>query len=177
MKILVTGAAGFIGHHVARRLAEQGHQVVGIDNLNPYYEVRLKLDRLRELGIELGDTGGPDARMIEAKGSSLQFQRMDLVEAERLCALFAEQKFELVYHLAAQAGRPLLAVRPVGVRGQQRHRIPEHSGSGCARTRSAIWCTRRPARSTAWTGCSRSGRPARPTIRSACTPHRSARTS
>ena len=123
MKILVTGAAGFIGHHVARRLAEQGHQVVGIDNLNPYYEVRLKLDRLRDLGIEPGDTGGPDARMIAAKGSSLQFQRMDLVEAERLRALFAEQKFELVYHLAAQAGVRYSLSDPWGVRGQQHERV------------------------------------------------------
>ena len=104
MKILVTGAAGFIGHHVARRLLGQGHDVVGIDNLNPYYDVRLKLDRLRELGIEAVETGAPDAGTIQAKESSLRFQRMDLVEAERVRSLFAEEQFELVYHLAAQAG-------------------------------------------------------------------------
>ena len=102
VKILVTGAAGFIGHHVARRLLDQGHDVVGIDNLNPYYDVRLKLDRLRELGIEAAETGAPDAGTIQAKETSLRFQRMDLVEAARVRALFAEQQFELVYHLAAQ---------------------------------------------------------------------------
>ena len=104
VKILVTGAAGFIGHHVARRLIDQGHEVVGIDNLNPYYDVRLKLDRLREVGIEAAETGAPDAGMIEAKESSLRFQRIDLVEAERIRSLFAEEQFKVVYHLAAQAG-------------------------------------------------------------------------
>ena len=104
VKILVTGAAGFIGHHVARRLARQGHEVVGIDNLNPYYDVRLKLDRLRELGIEAAEPGRSDAAMIEAKESSLRFLRMDLVDAERVMSLFEHERFELVYHLAAQAG-------------------------------------------------------------------------
>ena len=104
MKILVTGAAGFIGHHVTRRLAGQGHEVVGIDNLNPYYDVRLKLDRLRELGVETAGTDGTEAGMIQAARPGLRFQRMDLVDAERVRALFAEQQFELVYHLAAQAG-------------------------------------------------------------------------
>ena len=104
MKILVTGAAGFIGHHVARRLVGQGHELVAIDNLNSYYDVRLKLDRLRELGIEAGEPDGTDAGMMQAVGSSLRFQRMDLVDGERVLALFANEGFEIVYHLAAQAG-------------------------------------------------------------------------
>lgn len=61
MKILVTGAAGFIGYHLARRLSEAGHEVVGIDSLNDYYDVRLKQARLGQLGIaetDLARAGG-----------------------------------------------------------------------------------------------------------------------
>ena len=72
MKVLVTGAAGFIGHHVTRRLVDQGHEVVGLDNLNRYYDVRLKLDRLRELEIATapprrrgrGDDGGDRVKPV-----------------------------------------------------------------------------------------------------------------
>ena len=53
MKILVTGAAGFIGYHLAKVLSEQNHEVIGIDNLNDYYDVELKLSRLKELGVEV----------------------------------------------------------------------------------------------------------------------------
>ncbi len=63
MKVLVTGAAGFIGHHVTRRLVDQGHEVVGLDNLNRYYDVRLKLDRLRELEIATAPPDDGDAAM------------------------------------------------------------------------------------------------------------------
>ena len=61
-----------------------------------------KLDRLRELGMETTETDGADAGMVQGKEPGLRFQRMDLVEAARVRALFAEQQFELVYHLAAQ---------------------------------------------------------------------------
>ena len=53
MKILISGAAGFIGFHLAKKLVSQGHTIVGIDNLNTYYEVQLKIDRLKELGVEI----------------------------------------------------------------------------------------------------------------------------
>ena len=104
MKILVTGVAGFIGYHVARRLVEQGHDVVGIDNLKGHYDVRLKLDRLRELGIAAEEPGSRTGGTRPANGANLRFLRLDLGAAERVLSLFSDEKFELVYHLAAQAG-------------------------------------------------------------------------
>ncbi len=86
--ILVTGAAGFIGYHVSRYLLERGDRVVGIDNLNDYYSVKLKEDRLAQL------------RPYDA----FRFERIDLVEGDRLAGLFAEESFDRVIHLAAQAG-------------------------------------------------------------------------
>jgi UDP-glucuronate 4-epimerase len=86
--ILVTGAAGFIGFHVAQRLLEQGRAVVGIDNLNPYYDPKLKEARLAELGKRAGFT----------------FRKLDLADRAGMAALFAEHRFPHVVHLAAQAG-------------------------------------------------------------------------
>lgn len=88
MKYLVTGAAGFIGFHTSQKLCEAGHSVIGIDNLNDYYDVNLKLGRLKEL----------------EPFDNFEFQKMDLVEKDKMNALFAEQKFDVVIHLAAQAG-------------------------------------------------------------------------
>ncbi|HYC91970.1 MAG TPA: NAD-dependent epimerase [Thermoanaerobaculia bacterium] len=88
MKVLVTGAAGFIGMHVAERLLARGDEVIGIDNLNDYYEVSLKDARLARL------TGAPGFR----------FQRLDLADREGMEALFAEHRPQRVVHLAAQAG-------------------------------------------------------------------------
>ena len=88
MKILLTGAAGFIGMHVAQLLLERGDQVVGIDNLNDYYDPKLKLARLENL----------------APHSAFRFMRMDVADAPAIAKLFAEEKFDRVVHLAAQAG-------------------------------------------------------------------------
>jgi len=88
MKILVTGTAGFIGSHLARALAAGGHEVVGIDNFNDYYDVQLKRDRHAVLDALDGYTG------IEA----------DLCDLDRLRTVFAEHRFDRVCHLAAQAG-------------------------------------------------------------------------
>ncbi|MBV7469985.1 NAD-dependent epimerase [Aeromonas sp. sif0611] len=88
MKYLVTGATGFIGFHVAQRLCHDGHQVVGIDNLNDYYEVSLKEARL--------------ARLSPLPG--FRFERMDLADRVAMAALFAREQFERVIHLGAQAG-------------------------------------------------------------------------
>jgi UDP-glucuronate 4-epimerase len=86
--ILVTGVAGFIGFHVARRLLDDGRVVVGIDNLNSYYDVRLKERRLRELD------GAPGFR----------FERMDIADRFAIAKLFDQLRFPAVIHLAAQAG-------------------------------------------------------------------------
>jgi UDP-glucuronate 4-epimerase len=87
-RILVTGAAGFIGAHVVRRLLEDGFEVVGVDNLNNYYDPRLKDARLRKLCI----------------GPRFWFFPLDLADKERVESLFRDGEFEAVVHLAAQAG-------------------------------------------------------------------------
>jgi UDP-glucuronate 4-epimerase len=88
MHILVTGTAGFIGFHLANKLLDFGHSVVGLDNFNDYYTVQLKRDRHAILGKRAGYTG------VEA----------DLCDCERLTTLFQQNKFDRVCHLAAQAG-------------------------------------------------------------------------
>ena len=86
--ILVTGAAGFIGYHVARRLLENGRQVVGLDNLNDYYDPKLKEARLAEL----------------SKLKGFHFVKLDLADRAGMAALFKDHRFPYVVHLAAQAG-------------------------------------------------------------------------
>jgi UDP-glucuronate 4-epimerase len=88
MKILVTGAAGFIGSATAHRFLEQGHQVVGLDNLNEYYDVTLKEARLKRL----------------AGHANFRFVKLDLAESAEVAALFERESFPRVVHLAAQAG-------------------------------------------------------------------------
>ena len=86
--VLVTGAAGFIGMHVAHRLLGQGHDVVGVDNLNAYYDPHLKQARIKNL---------------EAF-SKFKFERIDIAERQSITQLFAAHRFPAVVHLAAQAG-------------------------------------------------------------------------
>jgi UDP-glucuronate 4-epimerase len=88
VKLLLTGAAGFIGYHCARRLIAGGHEVVGLDNLNSYYDVQLKQARL--------------ARLEELAG--FRFVRLDLTDRNGMTELFARERFQRVVHLAAQAG-------------------------------------------------------------------------
>lgn len=91
MKILVTGAAGFIGAHTARTLLDQEVDVVGIDSLNDYYEVSLKEDRVKWVNTH-------------ANAQHFTFIKMDIADATAMATLFAEHKFDRVIHLAAQAG-------------------------------------------------------------------------
>src|SRR5918994_2955845 len=87
MKVLVTGVAGFIGMHCAKRLLERGDQVVGVDNLSSYYSVKLKKDRLAQL-----------------KHRRFRFRKLDIANGKTLSKVFSTEKPDLVLHLAAQAG-------------------------------------------------------------------------
>ena len=100
MKFLVTGAAGFIGFYVTQRLCEQGYNVIGIDNLNNYYDVSLKEARLAELNNNYKSSG------------LFQFVKIDLANREKTAELFAKEKFNRVIHLAAQAGVRYSIVNP-----------------------------------------------------------------
>ena len=91
LKILVTGVAGFIGFHLTKRLCDEGHYVVGVDNLNDYYDVQLKKDRLAELDV-----------FIESE--LFDFQKIDIADLSDLEAIFNETKSDIVINLAAQAG-------------------------------------------------------------------------
>ena len=88
MKHLVTGAAGFIGYFTARKLIERGDEVVGLDNLNDYYDVSLKLARLKQIGAN----------------PRFRFVRLDVADRPGIEQLFAAERFQRVIHLAAQAG-------------------------------------------------------------------------
>lgn len=100
-KVLVTGSAGFIGMHTAIRLANDGYDVVGIDNLNTYYSVDLKLARLKEQGIATNEI--QYNRMLQGK-NGIRFKQLDLADAHLLEDLFQQEQFDYVIHLAAQAG-------------------------------------------------------------------------
>jgi len=103
MKILVTGTAGFIGFYVVQRLLEAGHEVVGLDNINDYYDVRLKYARLKETGI--AENQIEYGKLIQSeKYPKYRFIRLNLEERTRIENLFAEEKFDRVCNLAAQAG-------------------------------------------------------------------------
>jgi len=95
-KILITGAAGFIGYHLCSRLMEQGDRVVGIDNINDYYDVNLKLNRLKQ---------------IEGK-RNFTFIKLDITDREGIHKLFAKEKFDIVVNMAAQAGVRYSLINP-----------------------------------------------------------------
>jgi len=95
-RILVTGAAGFIGSHTSQRLLERGDEVVGLDNLNDYYDVSLKASRLARLTIQ----------------QNFRFVKMDLADRDGMAQLFANEKLDGVIHLAAQAGVRYSLINP-----------------------------------------------------------------
>ena len=96
MKVLVTGVAGFIGMHVAIRLLETGYEVVGVDNINDYYDVTLKHDRLARI----------------KSFDKFRFIKLDIADTPQIEALFAKEKFQRVVNLAAQAGVRYSLVNP-----------------------------------------------------------------
>lgn len=103
MKILVTGAAGFIGFHLCNSLLKKGYDVVGLDNINDYYDVRLKFARLKELGINRDDAE-IFSKLTKNESNGFKFIRLNLEDRKELPKLFQAQKFDVVCNLAAQAG-------------------------------------------------------------------------
>jgi UDP-glucuronate 4-epimerase len=103
MKILVTGAAGFIGFHTVNKFIEEGHIVVGLDNINDYYSPKLKFSRLNEAGI-IEENIDWSKLVVSKKNANYQFIRLNIEDKEQLFKLFENQKFDIVINLAAQAG-------------------------------------------------------------------------
>jgi UDP-glucuronate 4-epimerase len=99
-KILITGMAGFIGHHLAKLLVKSNYEVVGLDNINDYYDPQLKYARLKDLGFE---TGKIEYNKLQ-KLAGISFIKLDLTDLQPLKNLFKEQQFDYVVNLAAQAG-------------------------------------------------------------------------
>lgn len=117
MKYLVTGAAGFIASRTVRMLLEQGHEVVGVDNLNDYYDRRMKLNRLAVIGKETGAnservqliekhvrSGSEEVPKVDFDAPSFTFQHLDIESKDAVLGLFEEHSFDAVLNLAARAG-------------------------------------------------------------------------
>ena len=104
MKVLVTGAAGFIGYHVSEVLLKKGHHVIGLDNINDYYDVNLKYSRLEQLGIDKNKAKIFDKQCSSDTKPGFSFVRMNLENREALPQLFKNENFDIVCNLAAQAG-------------------------------------------------------------------------
>ena len=103
MKILITGTAGFIGYHLVKKLLDQGHEVIGLDNINDYYDVNLKYARLENLGINKENIKD-DILVKSLKYKNHKFIKTNLENDKVLNTLFETQNFDCVCNLAAQAG-------------------------------------------------------------------------
>lgn len=103
MRILITGTAGFIGYHLVNKLAKGGHQLLGVDAINDYYDVNLKFDRLKESGINR--YGAESGKIVKSKThDNYHFIRLNIEDIEALKSQFKSFKPEIVINLAAQAG-------------------------------------------------------------------------
>lgn len=98
-KVLVTGAAGFIGHHLSKLLIKNNYKVIGIDNINDYYDQKLKLARLEDMGINTSNM-----EYNTPINGQITFIKLDLKDNENILKLFDQEKFDYVVNLAAQAG-------------------------------------------------------------------------
>ena len=103
LQILVTGTAGFIGFHLAKKLLDRGDIVVGIDNINDYYDVNLKYGRLKELGIKKEGIQ-ENIKTVSTTYEKYSFYKLDIADKEAMDKLFKTEKFDAVMNLAAQAG-------------------------------------------------------------------------
>ncbi len=103
-KLLITGTAGFIGYHTTKKMVDLGYEVVGLDNINDYYDVNLKYARLNELGIEREGAEKFNEFVGSSKYESLRFVRMNLEDRNEIERLFKDEGFDAVIHLAAQPG-------------------------------------------------------------------------
>lgn len=102
-KVLVTGAIGFIGYNLIRKLIDSGYQVTGIDNINSYYNVQLKYDKLPILGIEETNLW-PNKLYQSQKYSNFKFGKIDITDRYQIEELFRNEQFDIIVNLAAQAG-------------------------------------------------------------------------
>jgi UDP-glucuronate 4-epimerase len=113
MKLLITGAAGFIGYHLAKRLAEENHEIICIDNINDYYDIDLKYARLADLGFHFNKKSVKNKKSINSTIiNSIQFIKMDICDTQQLSSLFLNESFDIVLHLAAQAGVRYSLINP-----------------------------------------------------------------
>ncbi|RZS97987.1 UDP-glucuronate 4-epimerase [Cecembia calidifontis] len=111
MKYLITGTAGFIGFHLAKQLLERGDRVVGLDNINDYYDVNLKFGRLKDSGIDKEEI--KDHELVQSKKyEGYSFVKADLSEKAFLFELFQKEQFDVVVNLAAQAGVRYSLINP-----------------------------------------------------------------
>lgn len=102
-KILITGTAGFIGFHLAKRLLDEGWDVTGLDNINDYYDPAVKYDRLKITGVD-GHLAGYNTIVQSSLYPNYRFIRLNLSDKEAVASLFSDGQFDIVCHLAAQAG-------------------------------------------------------------------------
>jgi UDP-glucuronate 4-epimerase len=117
-KALVTGAAGFIGFHLVNKLVQDDYEVIGLDNINEYYDVNLKYARLEESGIErqkikeVEDQSFNHSIIQSSKHPNYRFIKLDLIDKENLIKLFEKERFDYVVNLAAQAGVRYSLINP-----------------------------------------------------------------
>ncbi|WKK67202.1 NAD-dependent epimerase [Lutimonas zeaxanthinifaciens] len=107
MKVLVTGAAGFIGHHLSKLLLNEGYEVVGIDNINDYYDPKLKLARLEDINVNTSNI----QYNVPISGD-IEFIKLDLTDKDEIRNLFEQHQFDYVVNLAAQAGVRYSLINP-----------------------------------------------------------------